>query len=259
MIGGPVDPGLHRDIERAIGDFPGDVLLTQTGTSPMLVIKYISPVYANAYHQPGQNLFISVTPGFTWGRATYVTPLAFPTSTAIFGRVGVVAGFNPNTGRRKGTGRRKWRTFDATVAKNERLYLRWLQTRALYRRFALTAHSGYIAQMLRDAFRRNYEIDCVLFRPDQSNPRYTKIRSDVWMAVTDWHTMPDGRQTIAMGHSEQFTEPRITVLIEEEFKDQMGGIHRTGLLNLTATPFDPDLADKIFHAYHRGEIVRIQS
>jgi hypothetical protein len=253
MIGGPVDPGLHRDIDAALGAFPHDVLLTKTGTAPMLVIKYISPAYANAYHQPGQNLFISVSPGFTWGRATYVTPLAFPTSTAIFGRVGIVAGFNPYYRHRE------WRTFDATVADNERLYLRWLQTRPLYRRFAVTAHSGYIAQMLRDAFRRNYEIDCVLFRPDQSNPRYTKIQSDVWMAVTDWQPMPGGRKAIAMGHSEQFIEPRITVLIEEEFKDQMGGIHRTGLLNLTAAPFDPDLADKIFHAYNKGEIVRIQS
>jgi hypothetical protein len=253
MMGGPVDPGLDRDIRLAIGRFPDQVLTTKTGTSPPLVIKYIPAKYATAYHRPAQKLYISDTPGFTWGRATYVTPLAYPVSTAIFGRVGIVAGFDPHP-----TGDR-WRTFDTTIADHERLYLRWLQTRQLFRRFALTAHSGYISQMLRDAFRLNYDIDCVLFRPDQSNPRYTRTRSDVWMAVTDWRLMPGGDKTIATGYSNRFLDARLTVVIEEEFENQMGGIHRAGLLNLTATSFDEDLADKCFYAYHRGDIVRIHS
>jgi hypothetical protein len=256
MIGGPVDPGLDRDIRAALGRFPDQILVTKTGSAHNLVIKYVSPESANTYNQPGQKLFISQTPGFTWGRATYVTPLAFPVSTAIFGRVGVVATFDPHVH----PGDREWHTFDTTIVDHERLYLRWLQTRPLYRRFALTAHSGYISQMLRDEFRLNYDIDCVLFRPDQSNPRYTRTRSDVWMAVSDWHDMPGGQKTIATGYSDRLWQARLTVVIEEEFKNQMGGIHKAGLLNLTAAPFDPDLADKCANAYYTGNgIVRVQS
>jgi hypothetical protein len=275
VSGGPVDPGLDQEIRNAIGDFPEGILVSKTGTSPPLVIKYISPEYANTYYQPGQGLFISTTPGFTWGRATYVTPLAYPTSSAIFGRAGIVAAFNPDPSHPDPP--RSWKTFDTTNPANEQLYLRWLQTRLLYRSFALTAHSGYISQMLRDAFRRNYEIDCVLFRPDQSNPHYTRIRSDVWMAVTEWHKTPAGRNIIVGGFSSRFRDARLTVLIEEEFQDQRGGIHRAGLLNLAtpatyfggihqpgsrdliATPFDDDLTDKIFHAYQKGLIVRVLS
>jgi hypothetical protein len=254
VIGGPVDPGLDRDIQTALGHgFPDQILVTNTGSAHPLVIKYVSPASANAYYQPGQKLFISQTPGFTWGRATYVAPLAFPVSTAIFGRVGVIAKFEVSPGRQS------WTVFNATVADHERLYLRWLQTRPLYRRFALTAHSGYISQILRDTFRLNYNIDCVLFRPDQSNPRYTRTRSDVWMAVSDWRYMPGGNKTIRTGYSDRFWDARLTVVIEEEFENQMGGIHRAGLLNLTAAPFDPDLADKCANAYHTGRVVRVQS
>lgn len=254
MIGGPVDPGLDSDIQAALAGFPEQVLVTKTGSAHPLVIKYVSPASANAYNQPGQKLVVSQTPGFTWGRATYVTPLAFPVSTAIFGRIGVIAKFETHPGRQA------WTVFDATVPDHERLYLRWLQTRPLYRRFAVTAHSGYISQMLRDAFRLNYRIDCVLFRPDQSNPRYTRTQSDVWMAVSDWRDMPGGKKTIAVGYSNRFWDARLTVVIEEEFRNQMGGIHRAGLLNLTAAPFDPDLADKCANAYHTGSgPVRVQS
>ena len=252
MIGGPVDPGLDRDIRAAIGRFPEEILKTKTGTSPAMVIKYIPPRFSTMYHRPAQKFHISDTPGFSWGRATYVTPLAFPVSTAIFGRVGIVAKFDPYTGRDG------WHTFDVTDPDHELLYLRWLQTRQLYRRFALTAHSAYISQMLRDAFRLKYDIDCVLFRPDQSNPRYTRTQSDVWMAVTDWRPMAGGK-TIATGDSGRFTDARLTVIIEEEFENQMGGIHRAGFLNLTATPFDDDLADKCFYAYNAGDIVRVHS
>jgi hypothetical protein len=250
MIGGPVDRNLDLEIRKAIVSFPDKILDIGTGMQPPLVIKYIPTKFATVYHKPGQKLKISEAPGFTWGRATYVTPLAFPLSTGIFGRVGVISRFDYS----------RWRTFDATDKSNERLYLRWLQTRPLYREFVLTAQSAYISQLLRDAFRLNYEIDCVLFRPDQSNPRYTKKNSDVWLAVSDWRYMPSGGgKAIATGFSDRFIDARLTVVLEEEFEDQMGGIHRAGLLNLTTAWPTGNLAEEFWHAFNAGDIVRIPS
>lgn len=148
-----------------------------------------------------------------------------------------------------------WRIFDATDSGNQQLYLSWLQVQPLYRRFALSAQSAYVSQLLRDQFRRKYHIDCVLFRPDQSNPRYTNTASDVWMAVTDWTP----NDNIATGSSNRFTAARLTVVLEEEFEDRMGGIHRAGLLNLTSTRPAGNLSARLAQAYHTGQIVRISS
>jgi hypothetical protein len=43
-------------------------------------------------------LFISTSPGFTWGNGCYITSLSFGLSAAIYGRCGVVAEADP-TGR----------------------------------------------------------------------------------------------------------------------------------------------------------------
>jgi hypothetical protein len=240
VTGGPVSRDLDDRIEAAVGGFPYRIL----DARPPLAIKYVSAKRAAAYHKRGQLLNISISPGFTWGRATYVAPLSFPLSTAIFGRAGVICRFDPSG----------WRTFDTTVKGNEDLYVRWLQAQVLYRRLLLTAQSAYISQLLRNEFRRKYHIDCVLFRPDQANPRYTSVKNDVWMAVTDWIG-----QDIAMRDSQQFLDAQLTVVLEEEFDDQMGGIHRAALLNLASARPPGDLADLFRQAYFAGAIVRIPS
>jgi hypothetical protein len=247
MTGGPVHRDLDAAIRGAVTGFPVQILRASQGERPgsALAIKYIPTKFAAKYRTPGQQLKISETAGFTWGRGTYVTPLAYPLSTAIFGRVGVICEFDPAG----------WRIFDATSRANQQLYLRWLQAQPLYQRFALSAQSAYISQLLRDLFRRRYRIDCVLFRPDQSNPRYTNSASDVWMAVTDW-TATGG---IATGFSNRFTAARLTVVLEEEFEDKMGGIHRAGLLNLTSTRPAGDLSARFAVAFRAGQIVRISS
>jgi hypothetical protein len=241
VTGTPVAQDLDDRIKAALGGgFPYHILDAQ----PPLAIKYVSAKRAVNYHQPGQSLSISSTVGFTWGRATYVAPLSCPLSTAIYGRAGVISRFDPSG----------WRTFDATVKENEDLYIRWLQAQILYRKFLVTAQSAYISQLLRNQFRRKYHIDCVLFRPDQANPRYTNVKNDIWMAVTDW-IGPD----IAMKESQEFREPRLTVLIEEEFEFYMGGIHCKGLLNLATARPPGNLSDTFRQAYYAGEIVRIPS
>jgi hypothetical protein len=206
--------------------------------------------YGARYHKKGQELKISDTPGFTWGRATYVAPLACPLSSGIFGRVGVVARLKDH---------HQWRTFDARDPGKAELYVRWLQQQGRYRDIILSAHSAYLSQLYRDAFRRRYRIDCVLFRPDQSNRAYTSMHRDVWMAVTDWTDLPGKLPTIDDGYSKRFLDPRLTVVLEEEFTDAMGGIHRTALLNLGSRPPVQHLAEEIWDAYNRGGIVRVLS
>jgi hypothetical protein len=251
MIGSPVTKALDDEIEAAIDKvFPDRVFDIAPGRRPELVIKYMPAFYARRYHKKGQQLKISDTPGFTWGRATYVTPLAFPLSSAIFGRVGVVA---------RPDGFRTWRTFDARDPAKAELYLRWLQQQARYRDIMLSAHSAYLSQLYRDAFRLRYEIDCVLFRPDQSNRHYTRVHSDVWMAVTDWNRPAGKPPSIASEWSERFLDARLTVVLEEEFTDTMGGMHRAALLNLGSRPPMDRLAEEIWDAYHRGDVVRVQS
>jgi hypothetical protein len=251
MIGGRVSSSLEAEIVDAVGDFPDDVLEVTAGRKLAYVIKYMPAKFGARYHARGaQGLKISDTPGFTWGRATYVAPLACPLSSGIFGRVGVVARI-PDHG--------SWKTFDARDARKAGLYVAWLQQQARYRDIMLTAHSGYLSQLYRDAFRTRYGIDCVLFRPDQSNRHYTSVREDVWMAVTDWKRLPGKAPVIATGFSERFLDTQLTVVLEEEFEDSMGGIHRTALLNLGAKPPTGNLADDIFYAYNSGGIVRIPS
>jgi hypothetical protein len=246
-MSGPVNRDLDRQIDRAmIKGLPRNMIYLGVGKEP-LAIKYIPAKWSAAYNKRGQPLLISETPGFTWGRATYVTSLAFPLSTAIFGRAGIISWFDP----------KDWRTFDATIPENRQLYLRWMQAQQLYERFTLSAQSSYISQFLRNSFRLKYRIDCVLFHPDQSHPRYTKAKSDVWMAVTDW---TDGQwPRIARGESRVFRDPRLTVVIEEEFEDRRGGLHRAGVFNLAGDWPPGNLSDLFARRYHAWKIERIPS
>jgi hypothetical protein len=117
-------------------------------------------------------------------------------------------------------------------------------------------HSEHYNHQLRDTFRRNFHIDCVIFRPDQLNSVYTDPRNDVWMNVTDW--LPSG--LIANEWSDRFTDPRVCVIIEEEFEDDRSGLARKPLLELTPSslisfPGTDDIAE----AYENKTISRISS
>jgi hypothetical protein len=211
-----------------------------------LVIKYIPAKYAAVYQSPGGTLRISETAGFTWGTGTYVVPLAYPISSAIFGRVGVVAKFDPDG----------WRVFDATIEQNQDHYLSWAAYQLLARQAALTAQSAYYNQQLRNQFRVAFDIDCVLFPPDQTNTAYTSL-TDIWMNVTDW---AKGR-VIATGGSARFTDPKIVVLVDDEFYDDLGGTVRQAMLGFTATkPTNAATAKAIATTYTaRTGLVRIRA
>jgi len=149
-------------------------------------------------------LKISATPAQTWGTATYVTPLAFPLSSALYGRIGLVAPFDP-------TG---WRVFDATNPSGRGAYVGWAQAQPAYADLLLTVHSTQANHILRNQFREDFAIDCVLFRPDQEAEYHTNASQHVWMAVTDW--TPDKK--IQNDMSARLSQARFTVLLDEEFQ-----------------------------------------
>lgn len=214
----PVHPRLNAAIRAAVQTYPAGPLKRIVASMPApLAIKYIPATYAKGYvNGTRPSLRISTSAGFTWGTGTYVSPLLFPISTAIFGRVGIVARFDPSG----------WRVFDATTAANRGLYIGWIGMQPLHGALTLTMHSQLANQYLRDLFRKTYEIDCVLFLPDQFNAVYTDPVADIWMNVTDW--TPTGE--IAVGDSGRFTAPRFTVLLDEEFSPDQHDIERTTLI-----------------------------
>ncbi|SOB81374.1 hypothetical protein [Streptomyces sp. 1331.2] len=217
--------------------------MDEDGKAP-LAIKYTSAMYARGYRNGMGRLQISATPGFTWGDATYVTPLAFPISSAIFGRVGVVAGFDPEY----------WLVYDATERLPQELYMAWVGFQPRRNQLLLTCHSQLANQFMRNLFRTAFQIDCVLFRPDQRN-RWYSGPNDVWMAVSDW----DGnRELVKEGGSSCFSHERIAVIVEEEFKEVHHDLRRNALIGpISRREPDRDLMLKIRGAYARGEYVHL--
>ncbi|MFF7702749.1 hypothetical protein [Streptomyces lydicus] len=211
-----------------------------------LAIKYTSAMYARRYRDGTGRLHISGAPGFTWGDATYVTPLAFPISSAIFGRVGVVARFDPND----------WLVYDATERILQELYMTWVGFQPHRNQLMLTCHSQLANQFMRNFFRTAFQIDCVLFRPDQRN-RWYSGRNDVWMAVSDWD---DNRELVKGGDSPSFTHERIAVIVEEEFKEVHHDLRRNALIGpISRREPDRDLTKKIRRAYARGEYLHLHA
>ncbi len=250
----PLPPALEVEIEDAIETYPDGRLADLVEQSRFdeaslpLIVKYTAAKWSAPYKRRTGRIHISDSIDFTWGTGAYVTPLACPYSSAIFGRVGVVASFDPAG----------WRVFDATETRNQDLYLQWLRRQPLFRMSVLTMHSALSNHFLRNDFRERFEIDCVLFEPDQSNPVYTR-RGDVWMAVADF-SGPSGGRRIKTGASARFEDAKLTVLVEEEFEDRLHGVVRGGLLELSSGLPDPAQATaKIAEAHATDKIVRVRA
>jgi len=172
-------------------------------------IKFVKSRWAVNYVTPSR-LKISDTPALTWGTATYVTPLAFPLSSALYGRVGLVTSFDPIG----------WRIFDATDPAARMAYVNWVRVQPAFSDLVLTVHSTQANHFLRNKFREDFKIDCVLFNPDQEAELHTDRRRHVWMAVTDW--APGGGIDASM--SNRLREARFTVLLDEDFVLENNGL-----------------------------------
>ncbi len=172
-------------------------------------IKFVATRWASQY-QTRQRLKISDTPLQTWGTATYVTPIAFPLSSALYGRIGLVTRFDP-------TG---WKIFDATDPHARAAYVNWVRGQPAFSELLLTVHSTSANQALRNKFRRAFSIDCVLFNPDQEADIHTDRAQHVWMAVTDWAANGQLDTTF----SNRLSDARFTVLLDEDFLLEENGL-----------------------------------
>jgi hypothetical protein len=200
-------------IRRAVGSFikPYDqsrLADLVKGTDPY-AIKFVKSRWAANYLSPAR-LKISETPALTWGTATYVTPLSFPLSSALYGRIGLVTDYDPTA----------WRVFDATDPAARMAYVNWVRVQPAFSDLVLTVHSTFANHFLRNKFREDFRVDCVLFNPDQEAELHTDRRQHVWMAVTDW--TPNGG--IDSGMSARLCHARFTVLIDEDFVLEENGL-----------------------------------
>jgi len=222
-------------------------------TDPWLVIKYIPTKYCRDFRPniipaggPSPRLRISDSPGFTWGTGNYVVPLAYPVSTAIYGRAGVVATLDQNQTRR-------WRIFDARLPANQNLYVQWSIAQPAFRWLTLTCHANLANQFLRNAFREAFRIDCVVFHPDQRNAYYTKTNDD-WMCISDWNRY----NRLARGSSAVLQTPRLAILVSEEFTPIGADVRRRTMIGpLSAMPTNAALASAIRNAATSGTIVEL--
>jgi hypothetical protein len=203
-----VGPQLEREIKSEIVKFRSSKLFNLVSRDGSYAIKFVQSKWAANYQTPNP-LKISDTPAQTWGTATYVTPISFPLSSALYGRIGLVAHYDPTT----------WRIFDATRSSARLAYMKWAQAQPCYDDLLLTVHSTYTNHYLRNKFRKDFRIDCVLFHPDQEAETHTDRANHIWMAITDW----DG-DAINSTMSARFGAARFTTLIDEEFLLQENGL-----------------------------------
>jgi hypothetical protein len=209
-----------------------------------LAVKYVPSKYASTYRAPNKGLFIGRS-NFTWGSGIYVTSIAEPLSTAIYGRVGIVSSFDPAG----------WRAFDARVPANEQLYLRWLHAQPVYPEAVLTVHNGHWLHELRNHFRAQFNIDVVLFHPDERDSRgwYTDA-THTWLAVSDWKSPG---MLSEKDYSDRFHDARLTIVSEEEFIADKPALTRSPLFALSgASPVPPA---NVHLAYSTGIILKVSS
>lgn len=241
---------LRSSIESEIKDYKKSKLATILSDTGAYAIKFIRCNWAGSYASRSR-LKISNTPALTWGTATYITPLKFPLSSALYGRAGIVTDFNPIG----------WRVFDATNPTSRLTYVKWVQSQPGFSDLVLTVHSTDANHFLRNKFRRDFKIDCVIFHPDQEAEMHTDASQHVWMAVTDWD--PDG--SIHTDFSSRLKNGKFTVLIDEEFSIEQSGlpirrasrqieqitekIAATECIPVTRARIDPSLPQTVVNLY----------
>ena len=257
-----ITASMRSDVETHIEPYQSSALqamFAAAGISPH-AIKFVNSQWAPNYASP-QRLKVSQTPALTWGTGTYVSPVVFPLSSVLYGRVGLVTDFDPTD----------WRIFDATRPAARASYLRWARAQPNFSDLVFTVHSTFANHLMRDRFRRDFQIDCVLFHPDQEAELHTDRSQHVWMLVTDW--LPDTGEIDAR-YSDRLSRARFTVLIDEEFDlADSGGLPiqsaarkieptTLGFANHQAMPVsvarsDPDLGQAIIWHYANDRYLHI--
>jgi hypothetical protein len=193
---------LREAILDSIEDYSFSKLKPLVDQHGMYVIKFVQSQWARHYTTP-KPLKVSETPALTWGTATYVTPLAFPLSSALYGRIGLVTSYDPGN----------WKIFDATDPYRRMLYIKWVEAQPAFEELVTSVHSTIANHTFRNKFRQDFKIDCVMFHPDQEAEYHTDMQQHIWLAVTDWQS----NGIIENGMSSRLNNARFTVLIDEDF------------------------------------------
>ncbi len=177
----------------------------------LIVIKYLpASRLDDAIKQ--QHLYAAERAGFTWGDALYVAPVNFPRTTMMYGEVGVVGTYDTSSAR----------MFDASDPTAISLYQEWITWQTPdYLELTTTVHADLANRTLRNEFRNRFQIDCILFRPDEHCLDYVDSTSDWWLAITHW----DATRRVGSGFSKVITGLKWCVIRPESFsprKDGMG-------------------------------------
>ena len=252
MSGKPTTVDLEIEAAIAKASAIGYAANAAPGRGPhesLTVIKYTGAKYGGRY-PPGPNskgavgLYVSPSPGFTWGPGVYACPIAYPISGAIYGRCGIVAQIPSTHG---------WKIFDATDQAIANLYVAWAQQQPLYPMLTLTAHANWANHLLRTLFKERFAIDVVIFRPDEFHNRYTNRVGDRWLAISEWSA--PGK--LASGViATRVVQAQLTVILAEEFEPTLSGIRRNALIGPTPTlaTMLPTPAD-ILNAYSSQQLL----
>jgi hypothetical protein len=171
------------------------------------VLKFFPPQFLGDFMRRPE-LLISSTPGFTWGDGIYVVPLEHVYSGMIYGRVGVMGWIDKSNVSR---------VYNAADSTGLSLYQEWIQFKpGLFRLLTTTVHSQFANRRLRNGFRRRFNIDLVVFRPDEFNRAYVQPPVDRWCVVSDFNVsaaLPAG----TLGFSTRIRDCEFVAVGTEEF------------------------------------------
>ncbi|HEY3362246.1 MAG TPA: hypothetical protein VGK06_10640 [Methanosarcina sp.] len=166
-------------------------------------LKYFSPAYFQSFLNNGKKLFISKSPGFTWGDGVYLTSIKNPYSSMMYGSIGVMGWIDTEDIEN---------VYDACSPEGIELYQRWIAyTKGLYSYLTTTVHADWANRLLRNKFRKVFKIDIVVFHPDQYNMKYCDKKQDFWFLVSDWVS---GRPP----YSKKIEECKPLVIVGENFE-----------------------------------------
>jgi hypothetical protein len=220
------------------------VLVSELDGDELRVVKYMPAEYLADTLAFGK-LYAAERAGFTWGDAIYVAPAGFPLCTMMYGEVGVVGTYSVLAAR----------CYDASNPKGIRLYQDWITFQTtLYRELTTTVHANAANRELRNAFRTRFQIDCVLFRPDEHCPGYVHSTHDWWLAISHWDT----QRCVAHGFSGAVANLKWCVVVPDAFKPDGRG-YRALLYKVLPSSHSyvgghySTLAADIKGAYSRGQ------
>lgn len=129
------------------------------------------------------------------------------------------------------------KVYDAANDRGIRLYQEWIQySTFLFRQLTTTIHSNITNRILRNWFRRRFDIDLITFSPDQFNRAYVDRTRDRWFVVSDWTSVgsqaPGQRPTL----SQAVKDCEWVAIVQEDFEETPAKTHFTDLLGPHTVP-----------------------